>query len=388
MRQLQVGQHAAPTPGLDALGPFLEWARVARERGPAANARCDARPVVGIFCSFVPAEIPLACGATPVRLCAGDPRISADADSALGRDACPVVKSALSWLERAQPDGRPDIAIVPASCDWKAKLSAALGDRLPVLELNVPHRRDVDAFARELRDLTARLGDLTDFTATRRTLGDAVATVAHAEAELRALHVLRRAHPPLLRGSEAMLVAQTLGLVHPDAWTQAVRDLTAPAHTRRAGAGPASAPASRLLLTGSPVLWPNLKVPQLVEQADGDIVAEDFCSRMAVLYEDRPPPERDLMQYLARRQTSPCACGSSGPERLALVARLVHDFAVTGIIIHALKGCAPVAMDVAATRRLAAERGLPVLEIETDYGREDIEPLRTRLETFVHVTRS
>ena len=381
---------------MDALGPFLEWARAAEERGPAANARHDGRPVVGIFCSFVPAEIVLACGATPVRLCAGSYHLDPVAEASLGRDACPVVKSTVSWLQRAQPDARPDLIIAPASCDWKAKLTTALDGSLPVLELNVPHRRDVQAFTRELSDLTARLGELTDSTATRRTLTQARQAIAETEDELRALHQLRRGHPPALQGSQAMLMAQTLGLVPPRTWAAAAREAVEAAKARQPSP-PAPLPqgeggqrqtsaGARLLLSGSPVLWPNFKVPELIRQAGGEIVAEDFCSRMGVLYEKPGVKGREVMGELAQRCTSPCACAAQEGDRRALVSRLLHDFAVTGIIVHMLKGCAPVAMDVAAMRRLAVARAVPLIEIETDYGREDVEPLRTRLETFVEMT--
>lgn len=382
MSQLGKAERHAPTQGLDVLEPFLEWARNADERGPAANARGEGQPVVGLFCSFVPAEIVLACGATPVRLCAGSHHLTPAVEGALPRDACPVVKSAVSGLVRAEPDARPDLVIAPASCDWKAKLTAALDGSVPVLEFSIPHRRDVGAFARELADLTVRLGDLTDFTATRGTLEEARQAVAAAEDEMRALHRLRMTDPPGLRGSAAMLIAQGLGLVHPRRWTEATRQARQAAQARQSLHAQGRA---RLLLTGSPVLWPSFKVPELVEQAGGEVVAEDFCSRMEALYQDERQDGDDVLTALAQRSAAPCACAGREGERRALVGRLLQDFAVTGIIIHVLKGCAPVAMDVAAMRRLASEHGVPVLEIETDHGREDVEPLRTRLETFVEV---
>ena len=43
--------------------------------------------------------------------------------------------------------------------------------------------------------------------------------------------------------------------------------------------------APRLLLTGSPPIFPNLKVPILVEQAGGIIVADEVCSSNRLLYD-------------------------------------------------------------------------------------------------------
>ncbi len=358
--------------------------RLLSDRGAAwlKTARAGGKKVVGYFCTVLPQELFLAAGAVPFRLCAGAWGESAPG-APLARDSCPVVAAAWDTL-RAGLAAELEAIVVCTTCDWKTKLADLLRAQGNVFLIDLSPGRPAEEVVAEWEGLCAWLADITDVPVTRARLEQAIDLVAQAHQALRALFALRRRKPPAISGSEAMLVADALYYGDVAGWTAACRRLA----DALARAPRESRPARpRVLLTGAPIIWPNDKLPRLIEQAGADIVCEEFCSRLNVLYENGAPRGRlrEMLLWLARRAVERCACTFSLPvgRRVALVRRALSDFEVSGVVYHILRGCAPAAVQAAPLARALREAGVPVLELETDYSAEDVEPLRTRIESFV-----
>jgi benzoyl-CoA reductase/2-hydroxyglutaryl-CoA dehydratase subunit BcrC/BadD/HgdB len=56
------------------------------------------------------------------------------------------------------------------------------------------------------------------------------------------------------------------------------------------------------------------------------------------------------------------------------------------VIHYALSFCQPYAMEAYKVENALRSAGIPMLSIETDYGMEDVEQLKTRVEAFVEMT--
>jgi hypothetical protein len=74
---------------------------------------------------------------------------------------------------------------------------------------------------------------------------------------------------------------------------------------------------------------------------------------------------------------------SSAPARREYLARRLEDSGAVAAIYARLPFCDPGAYDALAVERLAAERGLPYLEVEVDSPFEVTGPLRVRIEAFL-----
>jgi len=400
MSEFSASWGGAETPPHVKYGLFASWAdrKVApstfnyfRDRadetgadGAIEKARADGRAIVGVLCTFIPEELILGLNAVPLRVCVGAG--SSDLRSGLPRDACPVAQAALQWLENQNLDA----LVVPTTCDWKVHAVDRVAHRLPVFRVELPRGEEPDGVVRELRDLADGLADVTDYSLTAASLRDALAVTAAAHKAHRDIEGLRRLAGSPLSGCEAMLIADAYGYGDITGWTAACEELCAALSTEATRSSADRRP--RLLLSGSPIIWPNFKVPFLVETTGGLVVGDDFCSRASRLaWPDVPPGSlRGMLEGLARRAVEPCTCGmtpSAGARSRALLA-LVRELDADGVVCHYLRGCAPIAATQGSVVSALRAAGVPTLTLETEAGQEDIEGLRTRIEAFIEMTRS
>ena len=78
-------------------------------------------PVVGVFCTYLPREIPNAMGAAVVGLCSVSDETIPDAEKDLPRNLCPLIKSSYGF---AKTDKCPffyfsDLVVGETTCDGK-----------------------------------------------------------------------------------------------------------------------------------------------------------------------------------------------------------------------------------------------------------------------------
>jgi benzoyl-CoA reductase/2-hydroxyglutaryl-CoA dehydratase subunit BcrC/BadD/HgdB len=322
----------------------------------------------------------------PVRVCAGAAPDSGPSE--LPRDVCPVVQAALQRLRTGPLAERLDAVVVPTTCDWKVQAAGRIQGDLPVYRVELSRTEAPDGLAGELRRLAGELAEITDLSLTSASLLRAVALTKRARDAHRQIETLRRRALPPISGCEAMLVADCYGYGDLAGWTAACEALATALADESPGEPAASRP--RVVLTGSPVIWPNFKVPSLVEDTGGVVVADDFCSRSSRLaFPDLQPGSiGDMLAGLARRAIEPCTCGTipRTEARAQALPAQVRRLDADGVVCHYLRGCAPIAATQGAVVRALREAGVPALTVETDAGQEDIEGLRTRIEAFVEMT--
>lgn len=354
---------------------------------------------IGIYCLTVPEEVICAAGALPVRLCAGSAD-AAEAGEALFPDiSCPMVKAAAGFTHTGVvPVYREcDLVVIPATCDWKVKLGAVLSKHVPVMMLNVPKFKSVENsrlfWYAEIRRLVRALEKVTGRRITRKRLHKAIALFHEAQKQFRRLQALRMDDLCLIGGRDALAVANAWFYMEAGTWTAAVSRLNEELQARKInGSGTAHRSAPRILLTGSPIIFPNWKIPNLIEHGDGALVCDELCSSGRLLWDmaciDEPLLE-DMLDALADRCLLPCTCPvfTDGEDRKARLLRMVRDYRVEGVVHHVLKGCHPYDMELRSLEADLAAAGISQLKIETDYSPEDTEPLRTRVEAFVETLK-
>lgn len=401
-RQLALIRELADGPA--ALTPFteaLERVFVVNKPEPLLHIDGKTRPVIGIYCILVPEELIYAAGAIPLRLCGGCSSSCAAGEEHVPRDGCPLAKSSLGLT--AQPGLAVydfcDVVIVPTTCDAKRKFAEELSRFREVWMLEVPHLKDseisqqawllqVMAFKERLERYVSQVqGERVRITA--RALDQAIKTQAAAQSQMRRLQGFRALEPAPIWGRQAMLASNAFSYMEAGTWTRAMRRLNDELEQRqRSPVCPARAP--RILLAGSPVIFPNLKLPNLIEELGAVLVADESCVGERALYDPVGHPERNLraqLTALAARTLMPCICPSFAPneDRLVTLRRMVATHRVDGVVYHVLKGCVVYDFEVGRVEAALKELQVPVVRIETDYSPEDVEQLRTRIEAFVEM---
>ncbi|MBU0485381.1 MAG: 2-hydroxyacyl-CoA dehydratase family protein [Proteobacteria bacterium] len=354
------------------------------------------KKVIGTMCLQVPDELILAAGAVPVRMCSGAYAYEQVGAEFLPAKSCPVVKATTGMLHINQPVWGEDVSaiVIPTTCDQKKKGGEMLKEMgYPVYILEMPASKDSDAarfyWQESVKKFALDLGETTGTRITSAALQAVIGEKTECCRLFRKLNDLRKGKTPLIFGKDIFLVTSAYFIDEMGNWQQAVRQLIAELEEREQNdLAVTNRQAPRLLLTGSPPLFPNLKVPILVEQTGGIIVADEVCSSNRLLYDAVSYDEvnlDDMVSALADRYLKPCTCPCLTPnlDRNRKIVELVNSHKVEGVIYQAFSGCLPYEMEQKSISQTMNEAGVPMLYLETDYGNEDLGQLSTRVEAFI-----
>lgn len=359
----------------------------------------NGQKVVGTYCILVPEELIYAAGAVPVRLCAGSYDTVEIGEDYLPDISCPMVKSAIGFS--AMPViplyQSCDLVVIPATCNWKVKMGEILKKFVPVLMLDLPRIKESENsrkfWLNEVNKFKQELQKLTGLKINRSRLRKAIKTIQKAQIEVRRFEKVRMSQLPVIQGKDALSVMNTYFYDHVESWTEAVRGLNDELEERLcSGKTVCSSSAPRILLTGSPIIFPNWKVPALIEESGGILVADEFCTSNRYLHDMVALDElsmSDMIHAIADRYLLPCTCPifSDTLDRRNRISQMSDDYQVEGVIYHILKGCHPYDAEMKTIEEMLKDKGIPQLKIETDFSPEDVEQIRTRIEAFIETIK-
>lgn len=223
------------------------------------------RVMVGTFCAMVPDELIYAAGAYPVRLCSGSFTAYSISDGLAARDACPLVKAVAGFAcsETMPLYDDCSLMVIPITCDCKKKIAGLLGAGKKTVVMQIPQEKHADGdgevFRREIYRFIPRLEEVTGREITAKTLAEAINRIGYAQYEMSRFLKHRRNIPPLLSGAQAMAAMNAYAYMPVDVWADAMRGLNGELEKRLEGKKfVAKGNRPRILLTGSPVAFPNI----------------------------------------------------------------------------------------------------------------------------------
>jgi len=351
--------------------------------------------VVGQLCNFAPEELILAAGAVPVRLDIGCQHAASEGEKILPAEICCAVHAAAGAIEKDlwPAVSRVDLLVIATSCDAKKKLATVLAENHEVFTLQLPvsHReaRARDWWRKEIERLAERLCKLTGRKITRGTLKEAVGLINRRTQAVRRLNDLRKKPRPPISGADSLLVMQTAFLADLRWWIEQTESLCDELE-QRVAAEKCRVPRARILLSGSPVLWPDFKLPLLVQECGADVVADELCSGTQRLHHPVVVDEwtkAGLIRAAAERVLLPCTCPcfqETGARQDRLL-ELVESHKIDGIIHHTLRLCQLYDMDTARLQKLFKQKDIPWQSLRTDFSPEDIGRVKNRIEAFVEM---
>jgi benzoyl-CoA reductase/2-hydroxyglutaryl-CoA dehydratase subunit BcrC/BadD/HgdB len=162
--------------------------------------------------------------------------------------------------------------------------------------------------------------------------------IGQAQYQARRLHEIRKSSAPVILGREAMLAINAYCFDTAFAWTKAMAVLNDELEARcRKSHCVCSEHTPRILLAGCPSVFPNWKIPSLVEEMGAVIVADESCMGDRSLYDPVGITEKsmkDMMTSIAARYLMPCVCPSFTPndDRLYRLTQMCAEFKIDGII--------------------------------------------------------
>ncbi len=348
------------------------------------------KPVVGTFCIYVPEEIVLAVGGACVGLCGGSDSTIPDAEEYLPRDLCPLIKSSFGFLvSRLCPYCLvADVIVGENTCDGKKKMYELMREfkDMHVVELpQVKDERGLEYWFEQVVRFKEFVEELAGEEVTFESLREAIEKVNAKREALRELYELRRHDPAPISGRDANLVAQIAFYDDVERFTERVRELNEELRTRVEEGEGLEGP--RILVSGTPMPIPHWKLLYIVEDCGGVVVCEESCTGTRY-FEREVSTEGDTVEDLLRNiaeayMEANCAIFTPNEERVKDIIRKFDEWNCDGVILYNLKFCQPYAVEHAKIERRLREEGIPVLRLESDYGKEDVGQLRTRVEAFL-----
>lgn len=143
----------------------------------------------------------------------------------------------------------------------------------------------------------------------------------------------------------------------------------------------------KILLTGSPVFFPNYKIPFLIEDvglAIQEHIDESTVRQAALLSLKTLRTTEQAVHAIAgssyRHEAS--SAYTSNDALMSAVGRALRSGQIDGVIFHILKGQIEYDFELTRMEEMFEYYDIPVFRLETDYQDHDIEQLRIRLEAF------
>ena len=356
-----------------------------------------AKPDVIVLGEDIPQELVWACSKNPWFILGGSLETTRWSDSLVPRDADPVSRSALGWLLNDQFHLAENALVVLAlSSDNRRKLAGLLRRHgVQTAAVDMPPRYDTESYQKAwvegMLRLTEEISAHTRVRLTSRRLNEAI----------REKHQMQRAianfksavlqapgcMSPMLR---EIILESAWFTDHRWEWANRLRQLTGQAAAWSRCHYQQPDPRPWVLLAGSPVIFPNEKLPELLE-ASGLYLA-DRADTVA-LQGDMPcvtgRTTRSILRRMAASRLPREASGAwvCNTGLFSAVHDRLEKLPIDGIVYHVLKGQVEYDFELPKIEQLASDYGLPVIRLETDYQQQDVEQLRIRLEAFSEMLR-
>ncbi|GHU03102.1 r-phenyllactate dehydratase small subunit [Betaproteobacteria bacterium] len=375
----------------DYLQGFDYFLDLAEKGFDPESARSKAeRPLIYLLCIQAPLELIHAAGFHPFKIFSGSFAAGNLSAHGLPTLICPLMKSILGAMQMTgNKEEQP--WILPTTCDWVVKfpemmtLFGAAEQRLHWLEL--PHikeaRESQGLWLDEMVKLKGFLEQLSGRKISRNALLDSIAVYHRAWQALSRLVLLRR--QGLLSSAWFLLITNTFFLDKVENWTAALEKLLP---TLSCSVNSAK---RRIFLAGSPIFFPNFKLPRLLEEAGLCVTGDDICSgeRLfpgGVSFKDSSV--FGLIEALAQRYHQGCLCPTfaDNQRRIRNIEAQAEYF--DGVVFHVLKGCHPYDLESYTIESGLKKQGIKFIRLETDHASEDSQNLLTRLEAYSHTLPS
>ena len=353
------------------------------------------KPQVIVLGDDIPAEILYSVCDDPFYVLGGSLETAHWADELTPRDTDPFSRSSLGWLVNPEFDIAKDALIVTAvSNDSRRKLVSVLqSEGRNVVTLDVPPSNHspnaVNYYKEHLVLLAEKIAKHTGKRFTGGVLRRAVKKVADARSARQRFLMTAESVIGFLTSEAVLLVSQCMYFADDlEEWSaRTMRLCNELEYFGRKYVLPYKDKPNVIIL-GSPVVFPNFKVPQLIASAGMGIAAvADSLSleaSLAVPNAKGVVSADSLLTKIAKTHLKMISSGAkvSNDGLFSYFLYLLNQLRPDGIVCHILKGQIEYDFELPRIENAAEEMGIPVFRLETDYQYQDMEQLRIRMEAF------
>jgi len=348
------------------------------------------RKVIGWFNPYIPEEIIHAAGMLPFEVTGdNEPVQMQGAEAHMHSNSCSKIRTC--W--QMQLDGKYnflDGLVSSHMCDQDMRLFEVWSyyKKLPYMDsLYAPRKRDEVAVKLYLTDLEGFRSRLSQFLICRvpdQHIENSIQVYNRGRELMHQLYELRKRDRPPVTGAEALEVSKASARMPRERFNELMEQLLA--EIQRTGREIKK--ARRLMIIGNDLH--NTTQVAALESADAVVVADemDLGIRRAWGQVDTklPPLEALARYYVLGRPVDKHTWDSD--ERLAFIGELAEQYQVDGIVSENVRFCTYLGWDKFDLKKQMQERGIPILELDLEYGHPGGAQMRIRAEAFLEMLES
>lgn len=349
-------------------------------------------PVVGAYCTYFPQEIAMAMGAATVGLCSTSDETIAEAEKELPKNLCPLIKSSYGF---AKTDKCPffyfsDVVVGETTCDGKKKMYEYMSEFKDVFLMELPNTQSEEAlklWKSEIIRFKEYLEKKFDVTITEEDIRGAIKVNNQVRTSLKRLYEVMKHDPAPINGQDLFKVLYGSTFKFDRKAIPAEVDALVEKIEKEYADGKMLDKRPRILVSGCPVGGATEKVIRAIEDNGGVVITYENCNGAKSIDKLVDEENPDVYDALARRYLEiGCSVMTPNRNRLDLLDRLIDEYRVDGVVEMTLQACHTYNVESLSIRRFVNEKkGLPYINVETDYSQADIGQLNTRIAAFIEM---
>lgn len=304
------------------------------------------------------------------------------ADDVVPRDTDPVSRSSLGYMKTGFADR--SLILIPLVSDSTRKLAYILKSMgLKVHTFHFPPIKDTASLVEWERQYEACRSEIAlhlKKPLTKTLLEKSKEEVRRAK---NLIYDFQESSEGVISGTVRMFIANSYYCTNEfSEWCDQLESLTA---RIKKGKRVQNNGRSKVLLLGSPIYFPNYKVPFLIEEVGLEIGLQADYTALSI------NDGRLLGQGQKEIASGTFYLNDASPAYVKnnslyeQVLRIVKEKQIDGIVYHVLKGQIEYDFELGRFEDLFEKMDIPVFRLETDYNYQDVEQLRIRLEAFSEV---
>jgi benzoyl-CoA reductase/2-hydroxyglutaryl-CoA dehydratase subunit BcrC/BadD/HgdB len=376
--------------------------RLAKRPAELAAARAKGAKVVGWLSYAIPEEIIHALGLIPIRIgTGGDDRLVEIGARYISTKNCVFVREAVGlFAENKDPYiVNSDLVAFDAACLQLFRTAEVVEHyfKINTLVLGVPRNfywpEAKEYFWKELEHFTGKLEELAGARLDRQRLAASIELYNGIRESIRELYRYQAGADAKITWSEAYDVVHAGFYLDRLEYSALLRELLTELKEKQGE--PVITPKfgeARIFLSGSVIPPKDRKLIDIIEKVGGRIVGDDLWSGLVphLDVDIKEPTVKGIADaYLSRVPHAALPyLDLETDERLKNLKGLIQTFQAQGVIYHTLRYCDPFTFKAGETKEVLKQKGIPLLEIHTEYAGSDFEAIRTRVEAFVEMLRN
>jgi benzoyl-CoA reductase/2-hydroxyglutaryl-CoA dehydratase subunit BcrC/BadD/HgdB len=346
--------------------------------------------VIGWFNPYVPEEILHAAGMLPFEVTGNNEPVQMQgAEAYIHSNSCSKIRTC--W--QLQLDGKYnflDGLVSSSMCDQDKRLYSVWEyyKKLPYMDiLYAPRKRDEEAVKLYLGDLEDFRDRLSLFRWNRLPASDIANSIKvynRGRELMKQVYELRKRDRPPVTGAEALEVSKAAARLPRERFNELMEQLL----DEIGKSGREIKKGRRLMVIGSDLH--NANQMAALEALDAVVVVDemDIGIRRAWGQVDRelPPMEALARYYVMGRPVDKHNWNSD--RRLEFIGEMAEQYKVDGIVSEDVRFCTYNGWDKFDLKKQMQARGIPILEIDLEYGHPAGSQVKIRAEAFMEMLES